>query len=895
MSKTDKSNLPEEPQQFQSDFNDAPTASDFNYKNDLNASDVSDFKDNLNADDASDFKNDLNAGGDFDSGDEMHLPDRGTEEAPNGDMQSSSASQQPSGSPNEGGDTKDQNAPSEQGNGSPDSNDGLKNSQAKDSGNADELSQPSKAPEAPDASDMSEVPKASDAPDVEGEGGGQLGAAVTVAKAPSNLGDSVQGASDEGIESNMKDVAVETLKAAPKIAADVATENVPGLVVDAVDYGAKVLPKLIKIAVAVLVCIVLLGFSIIGAVGMLPSILFGGVEEKMEERQIDKAQEAIESFYEDRASEIVRSVVSDIKVEADISTFSSWKRIIAGKNDGYTASVSRINETNSLLTIRNLNENTGAQIVFENVYLNDFAPIRIDKVSMINAYAYKTSFGDDPDFLQGKAVETAKLFETNEDTKWRRKDTSGLKDWLKANKDNLVTYSLTQGEAVTQDGVVYQCFTCSINTIATLDEISATYGFTEEQKEQLQTMSFAGDIYLSAYDDVSEDKILSKNIYPRLDVYTNLVGGSDNLIWSMLPEDYMHLIAEDTSTGTALLINEMLSTAKNEIGYVGTAENSSKYNQFCGTDNVPWSASFLSWVANEVDGKISMANKLLDNVIPKTTDVNYLCGYLFTNNFTWHYASDAYTPQVGDIIFLYSPQQTINPDGSIVTTDTPTVAEVYPNLNVTDTNLRVSSAGIVESSSGGTVTFIFGDSAAESVERMTLDLSSDLIVAYAMPKYENVAGETLVYEGDVLEAGDFLLPFKGTATVTAMFGFYPSGGVHTGLDFACPVGTPVVACNTGTVVRTDPTGARTTYGKYIKIVSQTSSGEIACTYAHMSNLYVKEGEEVSAGQVIGLSGNTGNSTGPHIHLTVEKNNVKTNPALFLRDREKIKLHAKITN
>lgn len=754
----------------------------------------------------------------------------------------------------------------------------------------------------PDAT-SGDLPK-TDAPDMKDAAGSnpdvpsssELGAATSAVTAAPNLNDSIQEASDEGIENNARDVAVETLKAAPRIAADVGTENVPGLVIDAVDYGAKTLPKIIKLSVAAVVVIAVFFLSIFGTIGMLPSILFGGVEEKLEERQVDKAQKAIETFYEERATKIVNLLIQDVKSEGDIFNFTSWKRIVAGKNENYTVSVSRVNETNSLVTVTNVQNKTGIQIVFNNVYLNDFSSVCVDKVSIINAYAYTTCFADDENFKQGKAVDYEKLFATDEATRWRSKDTKGLKDWLDANEQNLVSYSLIPTDTVTQNDITYRCFTCDIESIATFDEVCNAFGVTEDQKQQLSNMSFAGNVYLSACDDVVEEdqKILTKNIYPRLDVYTNLVGGSDNLIWSMLPNDYLHLIAEDESTGTAMLINEILLTAKGEIGYMGTAENSSKYNQFIGTDNLPWSASFISWVMNEVDGKISMTNKLLDNVIPKTTDVNYLAGYLFTHNFTWHYKSDNYSPQVGDIIFLYVPPQTINADGSVTVTDTTPVSELYPSLNVTDANLRVTSAGIVESCSGGTVTFVYGDSANESVERTMLDLSSGVIVAYATPKYEDVAGETLVYAGDVLDKGDFLLPFKGSATVSALFGRYPSGGTHTGLDFACPIGTPVIACNAGTVTKADAVG-KTTYGYYIKIVSQTSSGEVSCVYAHLSKLYVKEGEEVASGQVIGLSGNTGNSTGPHIHLAIEQSGIKRNPATYLRDEDKIKLHALLTN
>lgn len=752
-------------------------------------------------------------------------------------------------------------------------------------------------PEMPDAKNTSnKLNDANKAPDA-ASGGKATGinAASTAVNAAPNMQQSVNEAANGDLEGDVKELATDTLEVAPRAVIDASSGNVPGLIVDAVDYATRTGPIIIKLLLVTLAALLLIFFSIIGTVGMLPSMMFGGIEEKLEDRQIDKAQNEIESFYEEQTSEIVSNIIGDMKTEADISNFSTWKRIVAGKNDKYAVAVTRVNETDSLVKIDNLQKNVGIQVIFKNIYLNDFSSVCVDKVSLINAFAYKNAFADDESFKQGKVVDNEKLFTSDETTKWRGKDTSALKNWLKDNKDNLVTYTLTETGSVENNGFTYQCFTCDINAIATIDDICSSFGFTDEQKEQMKTLAFAGNVYVSAQDDVSEqnEKILSKNIYPRLDVYTNLVGGSDTLIWSMLPTDYLHLIAENDSTGTAMLIHEILNTANGEIGYTGTAQNNSKYNVFVGTDNVPWSASFIAWVMNEVDGKISMANKLLDNVIPKTTDVNYLAGYLFTNNFTWHYASDNYVPQVGDIIFLYTPKQVINSDGSITLIDAPTVSESYPDLGVSDTNLRVSSAGIVESCSNGIVAFIYGDSSNETVEKTELPLSSELIVGYAMPNYEDVAGETLVYEGDMLEVGDFLLPFRGTATISALYGLYPSGGIHNGLDFACPVGTPVVACNAGTVAKVDAT-EKTTYGYHVKITSQTSSGSVTCIYAHMSQIYVKAGEEVSAGQVIGLSGNTGNTTGPHIHLTIEQNGVKRNPAMYMRDKGKIKLHAQLT-
>ncbi|GAA4854441.1 M23 family metallopeptidase [Kitasatospora terrestris] len=93
-----------------------------------------------------------------------------------------------------------------------------------------------------------------------------------------------------------------------------------------------------------------------------------------------------------------------------------------------------------------------------------------------------------------------------------------------------------------------------------------------------------------------------------------------------------------------------------------------------------------------------------------------------------------------------------------------------------------------------------------------------------------------------------------------------AAGYHTGTDFAVSVGTPLLAVGDATVVSAGPDGA---YGN--EIVLKLSDGKFA-QYAHMSKLSVKAGQHVSAGDTIGLSGNTGNSTGPHLHFEIRNAN-----------------------
>ncbi|MFH1608711.1 MAG: peptidoglycan DD-metalloendopeptidase family protein [Patescibacteria group bacterium] len=123
------------------------------------------------------------------------------------------------------------------------------------------------------------------------------------------------------------------------------------------------------------------------------------------------------------------------------------------------------------------------------------------------------------------------------------------------------------------------------------------------------------------------------------------------------------------------------------------------------------------------------------------------------------------------------------------------------------------------------------------------------------------------------------LPGKGSLSwpldyiyVTSPFGPRTLGGVagfHNGTDFKAAVGTPVKAASDGTVKGIGDTDAtcfyKTSFGKFIFIKHNNG---LATTYAHLSLIKVKEGQKVKKGEVIGYSGNTGHSTGPHLHFSV---------------------------
>ncbi|NJP52123.1 peptidoglycan DD-metalloendopeptidase family protein [Streptomyces sp. SBST2-5] len=106
------------------------------------------------------------------------------------------------------------------------------------------------------------------------------------------------------------------------------------------------------------------------------------------------------------------------------------------------------------------------------------------------------------------------------------------------------------------------------------------------------------------------------------------------------------------------------------------------------------------------------------------------------------------------------------------------------------------------------------------------------------------------------------VPGGGVGTAYKVAGSMWSSGYHTGVDFSVPTGTSLKAVGAGTVVSAGWGGA---YGN--QVVIKLNDGHYA-QYAHLSSLSVSAGQTVSAGQQVGLSGATGNVTGPHLHFEI---------------------------
>ena len=138
-----------------------------------------------------------------------------------------------------------------------------------------------------------------------------------------------------------------------------------------------------------------------------------------------------------------------------------------------------------------------------------------------------------------------------------------------------------------------------------------------------------------------------------------------------------------------------------------------------------------------------------------------------------------------------------------------------------------------------------------------------------------------------LNNGEVLLAWPlATHTITAGW-YYSDGKLHRAIDLRAAVSTPVYAAEDGTVDWVQAWDGRSTsgnqsYGTAVRIRHADYAGKTLQTrYAHLSQALVRPGDNVREGQLIGYTGNTGNSTGPHLHFEVIWDGVRRNPLVWL--------------
>lgn len=214
--------------------------------------------------------------------------------------------------------------------------------------------------------------------------------------------------------------------------------------------------------------------------------------------------------------------------------------------------------------------------------------------------------------------------------------------------------------------------------------------------------------------------------------------------------------------------------------------------------------------------------------------------------------------------------------------------EIIVTVPTPELSVRVFEETTYEEAYDAEVQYIDDDTMYQGQYSVVQEGSEGYREVVAVVQYENgseisrdIIKETLLVESvpRILKRGTqtpptFIKPLNG-GVLTSTFGAR-WGTTHWGVDWGVPVGSAVLASSGGTVVRS---GWFSTYGICVDI--QHPNGMMT-RYAHLSKTLVSVGQKVVQGQQIARSGNTGWSTGPHLHLEVHVNGQKVNPFNYLK-------------
>jgi len=137
------------------------------------------------------------------------------------------------------------------------------------------------------------------------------------------------------------------------------------------------------------------------------------------------------------------------------------------------------------------------------------------------------------------------------------------------------------------------------------------------------------------------------------------------------------------------------------------------------------------------------------------------------------------------------------------------------------------------------------------------------------PERQTQAGSTIPAVWPLVEAGFITMTFGDSV---------PGEAPHVGLDIAVPVGSYVRSTGAGVVLEA---AQDREYGWFVRVEHDEG---LTALYAHNSWTFVMPGDSVETGEVIALSGNTGRSTAPHLHLEIERDGVAVDPLLFVAGR-----------
>lgn len=268
---------------------------------------------------------------------------------------------------------------------------------------------------------------------------------------------------------------------------------------------------------------------------------------------------------------------------------------------------------------------------------------------------------------------------------------------------------------------------------------------------------------------------------------------------------------------------------------------------------------FVAYAENK-----SAANKILKNVVDSyggydkkvITKIKYRDAYILNFNL---YNSDGVYNALKNSITVESKEETEN--------ETQTPFEVVKQENP---ELRKGQTNVVQEGTPGrdivktVYTLINGI-------RESGNVISRTVLSASVPEILEVGTKEVTGTG----SGVMIKPVSG-GKISSRFGARDGRRMaHKGVDIACVTGTPVAAADEGVCITAE---YRNDYGNLIIIDHQNG---YKTYYAHLNSINAAVGDIIEKGQIIGETGNTGVSTGPHIHFEVRKNDEPCNPSEFV--------------
>ncbi|MGW6907160.1 LysM peptidoglycan-binding domain-containing M23 family metallopeptidase [Streptomyces sp. NPDC054940] len=237
-----------------------------------------------------------------------------------------------------------------------------------------------------------------------------------------------------------------------------------------------------------------------------------------------------------------------------------------------------------------------------------------------------------------------------------------------------------------------------------------------------------------------------------------------------------------------------------------------------------------------------------------------------------------YSVKVGDYLSKIANEQNVSGGWKKLYADNREAVGEDPSL--IHPGLKLSLGGKKAATSAPKSPSASSPSSSSAPSKSSADASTDSSASKSSASTTTKAAQSADAAGT---ASGFSAPLSTAAVGTAykVAGSMWSSGYHTGVDFSAATGTPLKAVGAGTVVSAGWGGA---YGN--QVVIQLADGYYA-QYAHLSSLSVSAGQAVTAGQQVGLSGATGNVTGPHLHFEIRTTpdyGSDVDPVAYLRSK-----------